>query len=282
MGTLWNLVSKGSAVDILTRIVVRKKEEIEDARRQKPIDRLRAEAIRRGGCRPFYDALRVPGPHGANIIAEIKRASPSKGPLRVDLDPAQLARDYAAGGAAALSVLTDRDFFQGSPTDLQAARQAVALPVLRKDFLIDDYQIYESRVMGADAVLLICRILSPQQLAHLLALSHSLEMDALVEIHTEDDLEMARTSGARLIGINNRNLATFDTDIRTAMAMSRRLSPGQIPVAASGIETTDDIQANLDQGVFNFLVGESLVRADQPIERLRSLLPKSRQGKMPR
>ena len=260
-------------MDILSRIVARKKEEIAEARRQTPLDRLREAAIRRGGCRPFYDVLKAAGPHGANIIAEIKRASPSKGPLRIDLDPVQLARDYAAGGAAALSVLTDRDFFRGDPKDLQAARQAVELPVLRKDFLIDDYQIYESRAMGADAVLLICRILSLQQLGHLLALSRSLDMDALVEIHTENDLEMARACGARLIGINNRNLATFDTDIGNAMAMARRLGPGQIAVAASGIASPEDIRINLAQGVFNFLIGESLVRSDDPVEHLRSLLP---------
>ena len=260
-------------MDILTRIVARKKEEVEAARRQIPLERLREENVRRGDRRSFYDALKTPGPHGANIIAEIKRASPSKGPLRLDLDPAQLAREYAAGGAAALSVLTDRDFFQGSPEDLLAARQAVQLPALRKDFLIDDYQIYESRALGADAVLLICRILSPRQLEHLIALSRSLGMDALVEIHTEDDLAMARACGARLIGINNRNLATFDTDIGNAMAMARRLGPGQIPVAASGIASPEDIRINLAHGVFNFLIGESLVRADNPVDHLRSLLP---------
>jgi len=262
-------------VDILTQIVSRKKEEIEDARRQKPLAQLREAASDRIDYRSFYDALKQPGRHGANIIAEIKRASPSKGPLRIDLDPAALARAYAAGGAAALSVLTDRDFFKGSPEDLRTARQSVQLPVLRKDFLISDYQVYESGAMGADAVLLICRILSPAQLSELLALSRSLGMDVLVEIHTPDDLEMAQASGARLIGINNRNLATFDTDIRTAMTMAQRLSPGQIPVAASGIEGIDDVQANLAQGVFNFLIGESLVRADNPTTRLASLLPDS-------
>jgi indole-3-glycerol phosphate synthase len=193
--------------------------------------------------------------------------------LRIDLDPVDLARAYAAGGAAALSVLTDRDFFQGSPEDLMAARHAVPLPVLRKDFLISDYQIYESGAMGADAVLLICRILSRPQLADLLALSRSLGMDALAEIHTMEDLEMAQTSGARLIGINNRNLTTFETDIRTAMVMAQRLSPGQIPVAASGIAGIKDVEANLEQGVFNFLIGESLVRSDNPSARLASLLP---------
>lgn len=262
-------------MDILTRIVSRKKEEIEEARRQTPLDQLREAARSRNDRRSFYEALKQPGQHGANIIAEIKRASPSRGPLRIDLDPASLARAYAAGGAAALSVLTDHDFFKGSPEDLIAARQAVLLPVLRKDFLISEYQIYESGAMGADAVLLICRILSRPQLSELLAISRSLGMDALVEIHTIDDLEMAQTSGARLIGINNRNLATFDTDIHTAMNMAQRLSPGQIPVAASGIAGIADVQANLAQGVYNFLIGESLVRADNPTTRLAALLPHS-------
>jgi indole-3-glycerol phosphate synthase len=260
-------------LDILTRIVARKKEEIDEARRQKPLAQLREAAINRNDRRSFYEALKQPGQHGANIIAEIKRASPSQGPLRIDLDPAALARAYAAGGAAALSVLTDHDFFQGSPEDLIVARQAVLLPVLRKDFLISEYQVYESGAMGADAVLLICRILSRPQLSELLALSRSLGMDALVEIHTMADLEMAQASDARLVGINNRNLATFDTDIRTAMTMAQRLSPGQIPVAASGIAGIDDVQANLEQGVYNFLIGESLVRADNPTTRLASLLP---------
>jgi indole-3-glycerol phosphate synthase len=260
-------------VDILTRIVNRKKEEIEEARRRKPLERLRAEAARPWDGRSFYDALKTPGPYGANIIAEIKRASPSKGPLRIDLDPVDLAREYAAGGAAALSILTDRDFFRGGPEDLVAAREAVGLPVLRKDFLISDYQIYESRAMGADAVLLISRILSREQLDSLLALSHNLGMDALVEIHTDQDLETARMSGARLIGINNRNLATFDTNIGNAMTMAQRLSSDQIPVAASGINSLKDVQANLDNGIFNFLIGESLVRSEDPARKLASLLP---------
>ena len=262
-------------MDILTRIVSRKKEEIEEARQRMPLDRLRQRAAERNDQRPFYEALATPGGRGANIIAEIKRASPSKGPLRIDLDPADLARAYARGGAAALSVLTDRDFFQGSPEDLMIARKSVELPVLRKDFLISDYQIYESCVMGADAILLICRILSPDQLSDHLDLGRSLGMDALVEIHTAEDLEMVRTSGARLVGINNRNLATFDTDIDTAMTMARQLAPGQIPVAASGIAGRDDVQANIAQGVFNFLIGESLVRSEDPAGKLAAMLPQS-------
>ena len=259
-------------MDILTRIVARKKEEIAESRRRKPLEALRETAAERRDRRSLYEALRTPGPHGANIIAEIKRASPSQGPLRSDLDPAQLARTYAAGGAAALSVLTDRDFFQGGTEDLVAARQAVPLPVLRKDFLIDDYQLYESCAMGADAILLICRILSSKQLIDLLALSRTLGLEALVEIHTDEDLAMARQSEARLIGINNRNLATFDTNIATAMALADGLAPGQIPVAASGIACRKDVEANLARGIYNFLIGESLVRAERPAEMLAVLL----------
>lgn len=259
-------------MDILTRIVARKKQEIADARRRTPVAALREAAAARRDHRSFLEALRAPGPQGANIIAEIKRASPSKGPLRLDLNAADLARAYRSGGAAALSVLTDHDFFRGSPADLEAARRAVSLPVLRKDFLIDPYQIYESAVMGADAILLICRILSARQLADLLALSRDLHMEALVEIHTPEDLAMARQAEARLIGINNRNLATFDTDISTAMAMADGLAPDQIPVAASGIATRRDVEANLTRGIYNFLIGESLVRAARPAEQLAALL----------
>ena len=260
-------------MNILSRIVARKTEEIADARRRTPTEALRDAVAARRDQRSLYAALKEPGPRGANIIAEIKRASPSKGPLRMDLDPAELGRAYATGGAAALSVLTDRDFFHGAPEDLVAARRAVALPVLRKDFLIDDYQLYESSAMGADAVLLICRILSARQLADLLALSRSLGMEALVEIHTAADLAMAREVKARLVGINNRNLATFDTDIGTAMSLAEGLGPDQIPVAASGIGSRLDVEANLAQGIFNFLVGESLVRSERPADRLARLLP---------
>jgi indole-3-glycerol phosphate synthase len=259
-------------MDILKRIVARKKEEIDAARRRVPMEAMRAAAAEPRERRSFRKALEAPGPRGANIIAEIKRASPSKGPLCLDLDPAVLARAYASGGAAALSVLTDRDFFRGGPEDLAAARNAVALPVLRKDFLIDAYQIYESRAMGADAVLLICRILSHGQLSELLSLSQALDMDALVEIHTREDLAMARQTEALLIGINNRNLSTFDTDIATAMSLAAGLAPGQIPVAASGIAARRDVEANLARGIYNFLVGESLVRSAHPASQLSALL----------
>jgi indole-3-glycerol phosphate synthase len=249
-------------MDILSRIVAQKKDEVASSARRRPLPTLRDQALAAGRRRPFFDALKHPGPTGVNIIAEIKRASPSKGILSENLDAARTAQVYHAGGAAALSVLTDRMFFNGGPEDLQRARAAAPLPVLRKDFLIDEYQIYESVVMGADAVLLICRILSPGQLNELLRLCGELDVDTLVEIHTRADLEMARNARAPLVGINNRNLKTFETDLSTAMEMARVLNPEQVPVAASGIEGPADIRLNLEAGIYNFLIGETLVRAD--------------------
>lgn len=259
-------------MDILTRIVAHKKDEVNTSARQLPLSMLRDQALAAGGRRPFFGALKHPGPTGVNVIAEIKRASPSKGMLNEDLDAARTARAYHAGGAAALSVLTDRLFFKGGRADLQNARTATPLPVLRKDFLVDEYQVYESVVMGADAVLLICRILSPRQLNELLALCRELDLDTLVEIHTREDLEMAREAQAPLVGINNRNLKTFDTDLNTAMEMARALNPEQVPVAASGIEGPADIRHNLAAGIFNFLIGETLVRAEDPTTTLQALI----------
>jgi len=185
----------------------------------------------------FLQKLAQPGPSGANIIAEIKRASPSKGVICADLNPVTYATDYERGGAAALSVLTDQTHFKGSTQDLKSARQSTSLPVLRKDFLISSYQIYESAVMGADALLLIVRILDPQQLKDYLDLCKDLHMDALVEIHSEKDIETAILAGAKLIGINNRNLRSFETDIHTSIRMKSLLDPDQVAVAASGIRS---------------------------------------------
>ncbi|MBS3779707.1 MAG: indole-3-glycerol-phosphate synthase, partial [Desulfovermiculus sp.] len=192
------------------------------------------------------------------------RASPSKGDICRDLDPAALARSYERGGAAALSVLTDEAFFKGGPADLQAARNACSLPVLRKDFIISEYQIYESAAWGADAVLLIVRILSANQLAEFLALSAELGLDALVEVHTASEVDSAIKASANLIGINNRNLASFDTDLQTAVSLIGKLEPHQMAVAASGISSRQDIEQNLKAGISRFLIGESLVRAENP------------------
>jgi indole-3-glycerol phosphate synthase len=251
-------------MDFLTHIVEHKKEEIAAARRLLPESVLRTNARQVHSNRAFGQILAKPDHTGVNIIAEIKRASPSKGIICPDLDAARQAKAYEQGGAAALSVLTDRHFFNGSPADLAAARQATTLPVLRKDFLISSYQIFESGALGADAVLLIVRILSKRQLHDYLSLCRELKLDALVEIHCREDLEVALQVGARFIGINNRNLASFETDIRTAAALASLLGPDQVAVAASGIRERKDIKMGLKAGIHNFLVGESLVRASDP------------------
>ncbi len=257
---------------ILERIVAVKREQVAAARRKVPEDRLRRAAESRRGIRPFFERLRSPGPSGVNIIAEIKRASPSKGLIAADLDPAGLAAAYAAGGAAAVSVLTETDFFRGSPEDLACARQACPLPVLRKDFIVCPYQVYESAAMGADAILLIVRILAAAELAELMGLAADLGLDALVEIHAAEELESARAAGARLIGINNRNLSSFATDLGHTLHLLPRLSPEQVAVAASGIGRPEEIRRYREAGVFNFLIGESLVRSKNPVGFLKQLM----------
>ena len=257
--------------DILSKIVEDKKEEIITAKQNLPESVLRKKAFAPRKRRPFLKKLEQPGPFGINIIAEIKRASPSKGDIRANLDPAIYANEYEKGGAAALSVLTDKPYFKGSPEDLKIARNTTTLPVLRKDFLISSYQIFESAVMEADAVLLIVRILDQQQLKDYLSLCNELKMDALVEIHSEADIEKAGLAGARLIGINNRNLQSFETDIEIAIRMKSLLGSDQIAVAASGIRTRIDIELIKESEIWNFLIGESLVRAKYPRDFLESL-----------
>lgn len=258
--------------DFLSIIVDHKKKEIEAARRAIDLNDLKRMAKNRTTQRPFYDTLRQGKGLGVNIIAEIKRASPSKGDIAPNLNPADLAEKYQRGGAACLSVLTDSRFFKGGFSDFDQARAACDLPMLRKDFLISDYQIYESAVLGADAVLLIARILTADALKTLLALSRDLGMDALVEIHNEQDLETAQGAGARLIGINNRNLSSFETDLDTATRLCKALDTDQIPVAASGIANRDDIDRNLLAGIHHFLIGESLVKAKDTVTFMQSLI----------
>jgi len=256
--------------DFLSRIVEQKKEEVRTAKMLVPENRLIQDALSvRREPRPFMGNLERPG---INIIAEIKRASPSKGLICPDLNPAKYALDYEKGGAAALSVLTDTPYFQGSFEDLKIARAAVSLPVLRKDFLISSYQIYESLILGADAVLLIARILSREQLRDYLNLCKEVKLDALVEVHSEQEIEAATFAGAELVGINNRNLSSFETDIKNAIRMVSLLSPGQIPVAESGIRGKEDIEILRKAGIGNFLIGESLVRASDPQAFLKSLI----------
>ncbi len=264
--------SKKMKKDFLQIIVEDKKQEIAAAKHRLPERLLREKALIPRKKRPFLQKLAQPGPSGVNIIAEIKRASPSKGVICPGLNPVTYAVEYERGGAAALSVLTDQPHFKGSIHDLKRARESTTLPVLRKDFLISSYQIFESAVMGADALLLIARILDPRQLKDYLDICNELQMNALVEIHSEKDLEKATRAGAGLIGINNRNLRSFETDIHISIRMKSLLEPDQVAVAASGIRSRKDIEKMNDSGIWNFLIGESLVRADNPGALLKSLL----------
>lgn len=228
----------------------------------------RQEIRARREIRPFAAALRQPG---VGIIAEFKRRSPSGGAIRPGASPDQVAQMYAEAGAVALSVLTDQKYFGGCDADLHAARDACSLPVLRKDFVIDAFQVYEARGMGADAVLLIVRALSDVELRNLLQLSHSLGMDALVETHSEDEVGRALDAGAHLIGVNNRDLDTLSTDVSLAPRLRQLVPPNCLFVAESGISTPEQISRLANAGVDAVLIGESLLRAEDPGQRLREL-----------
>jgi indole-3-glycerol phosphate synthase len=261
-------------MDILEKIVRRKKEIVSASKANLSEAAIKNQAMemRESKRRSFLKRLQTPGQDGVNIIAEIKRASPSKGVIHPNLQPAKYAKAYETGGAAALSVLTDEEFFQGSTYDLVLARQHTTLPVLRKEFIISSYQLYETAVMEADAVLLIVRVLSPSQLKDYIMLCRELHLDPLVEVHSEKEVDIATQAGAVLIGINNRDLRSFNTDTNTAIRIAKKLSSEQIAVAASGIQTREDIERSLENGLFNFLIGESLVRAKNPEAFLQSLL----------
>lgn len=234
------------------------------------LDDLVAAARRTGAPRPFRDAL-VTGDGGVAVIAEVKRRSPSKGDLAAGLDPAALARSYAAGGAAALSVLTDGEFFGGSAADLGAARAATALPVLRKDFTVDARDVADARLMGADAVLLIVAALDPAELADLHTLAGDLGLAALVEVHDEAELDVALGIGATVVGVNQRDLVTFEVDHERAIRVGREIPEGVVKVAESGIRGAADAAQLADAGFDALLVGETLVTAPDPVAALRSL-----------
>lgn len=258
--------------NFLSIIVDHKKQEVASAKKNISENQLMKRAAQRDNKRPFLENLkRYNGINTVNIIAEIKRASPSKGDISIGLNPEILAQKYEKGGAQAISVLTDTKYFKGSFDDFKKVRSASSLPMLRKDFMISSYQFYESCILGADAVLLIARILTKTQLKDYLDLSFELNLDALVEINSEEDLKSANDANAKLIGINNRNLGSFDTDINTAMRLSSLLDADQIAVAASGITKKQDIIKNQSFGIYNFLIGESLVRADNTVDFLKSL-----------
>ena len=251
--------------DILNTIVAVKREEIAASMAQKPLAAMRFDAESRVLTRDFVGALKSKIAAGQPaVIAEVKKASPSKGVLRADFIPADIAQSYAEFGAACLSVLTDKDFFQGSVEYLKQARASCSLPVLRKDFMIDPYQIYESRVMGADCILLIAACLDDAQMTAMEALAFSLDMAVLVEVHDEAELERALKLKTPLIGINNRNLKTFEVSLDTTLRMISKVPADRILVTESGIATPADVQRLRAAGVNAFLIGEAFMRAEDP------------------
>jgi len=260
------------APDILQRILHRKREEIAQRSGALPLRELRQRAQAAGPVRGFVRALRDRVDAGQSaVIAEIKKASPSKGVLRENFDPAAIARSYQAGGASCLSVLTDVDFFQGADEYLQQARGACTLPVLRKDFVLDSYQVYEARALGADCILLIVAALGDQMLIELLQLAGDLGMDALVEVHDAGEMERALATPAPLIGVNNRNLRTFQTSLDITIELLAGFPPDRLLVTESGIHTRDDVRLMRSNGVHAFLIGEAFMKADDPGERLAEL-----------
>jgi indole-3-glycerol phosphate synthase len=251
--------------DVLATILARKAEEVADRRTRVPLAELRARAADRAPLRGFEAALRARLAAGRPaVIAEVKKASPSKGVIRADFRPAEIAAQYERGGAACLSVLTDRDFFQGHEDYLVAARAACGLPVLRKDFTIDDYQVHEALALGADAILLIVAALDDARLRGLCDLGLSLGLGVLVEVHDGEELERALSTRSALVGINNRNLRTFDTRLSTTLDLRDRVPADRLLVTESGIHAPSDVATMRTAGVHAFLVGEAFMRADDP------------------
>ena len=255
--------------DILNKIVAVKREELAAAQKRMPLAEMRRDAESRVLTRDFEGALRAKIAKGqAAVIAEIKKASPSKGVIRADFIPADIAQSYADGdgkvSAACLSVLTDKQFFQGSVDYLKQARASCLLPVLRKDFLIDPYQVYESRAMGADCVLLIAACLEDGLMAEMEAVARSLDMAVLVEVHDGAELERALRLKTALLGINNRNLRTFEVSLQTTLELQKQVPADKLLVTESGIATPADVQMLRGAGVNTFLVGEAFMRADDP------------------
>ncbi|HET7371394.1 MAG TPA: indole-3-glycerol phosphate synthase TrpC [Gammaproteobacteria bacterium] len=258
--------------DILNRILATKREEIAAGKQVRSLTDLRAAVEGMPPLRGFRDALSSKISRGEPaVIAEIKRASPSAGLLRDPFDVGAIAASYAAAGAACVSVLTDETYFQGHGRNIELARSAAPLPALRKDFIIDPWQVYESRLLGADALLLIVAALDDQRLAELLQLAGDLGLDALVEVHDGDELERALAAGAKLVGINNRDLKTFETDISTTLDLLPQLPTDVTLVTESGIRAPEDVARLRTQGVHGFLVGEAFMRAPDPGEKLRDL-----------
>lgn len=258
--------------DVLKKILARKHEEVAERRQRVSFDELEARANAQLPARDFVDAIASRTEKGGSaVIAEVKKASPSKGVIRANFDPVAIARSYQRGGAACLSVLTDVDFFQGSDAYLQSARAACELPVLRKDFTVDPYQVVEARALGADCILLIAAALSDEQLDELSDVALQWGLDVLVEVHNREELERAIPLGNRLLGINNRDLHSFETQLQTTVDLLDDLPDDAIVVTESGIHTREDVALMRQHGVNAFLVGEVFMRATDPGAELQRL-----------
>jgi indole-3-glycerol phosphate synthase len=256
---------------VLDEIVAHKREEVAARRASRPLAALESACRALAPARDFAEALTPGGGRRVRLIAEVKKASPSKGVLAGDLDPVAQARTYAAAGADAVSVLTDARWFQGSLDDLVAVRAAISRPLLRKDFTVDEYQLWEARAAGADAALLIVAALDPSALRDLFQAAKGIGVHTLVEAHTEAELDAALAIGARVVGVNNRNLQTLTTDLETCVRLLPRVPPGHVAVAESGIFTRDDVERVARAGAHAVLVGEALVRAGDVAAKVREL-----------
>ncbi|HOD48450.1 MAG TPA: indole-3-glycerol phosphate synthase TrpC [Candidatus Hydrogenedentes bacterium] len=254
---------------ILDEICAHKRTEVETSKKSVPLSALKQRIAEISPARDFRAALRTPG---ISLIAEVKKASPSKGVLRANLDPVDMGGLYERSGASAISILTDTKYFQGSLRDLTAVRRHVKVPCLRKEFIVDEYQIYEARAAEADAVLLIARVLSDEQLGDYLALTADLRMDALVETHDAQEIERAMKSGAHILGINNRDLATFEVSLNRTLELKRYVPGGHVLVSESGIHTREHVQLLEDGGIDAILVGECLITSDNVAQKIRELL----------
>jgi indole-3-glycerol phosphate synthase len=261
-----------STPTILKKIVERKHQEVAERSAVVSIADLQRAITTQTACRGFVQAMADKLATGQSaVIAEVKKASPSKGVIREHFDPAAIAASYQAGGASCLSVLTDKDFFQGSEAYLQQARAACQLPVIRKDFMVDPYQVVEARAIGADCILLIVSCLADSQMAELDATAKELGLDVLIEVHNREELERSLPLGNRLVGINNRNLHTFETSLDNTFNLLPHIPEDRLVVTESSIHSRDDVQAMRDKGVNAFLVGEAFMRAEQPGEKLQEL-----------
>lgn len=259
-------------MDVLTEIVAKKRERVLAAKALVPLEEMRRLAFESRRNTSPHALLNALHSDGINVIAEFKRRSPSKGMIRGDANVIEIARSYEAGGAAGISVLTEEDYFAGSLDDLRQVKATVKLPVLRKDFVFDEYQVYESASAGADAILLIVATLDDQALSHLRRLAEDeLGMEALVEVHTGDELKRAAASGAKLIGVNNRDLRTFELSLETSLLLAARMPKGSVSISESGLHSSDDLKRLHEAGYRGFLIGETLMRTDEPAEALRNL-----------